>query len=57
MKEAQILVIGKLPAFLGPDPIGWIARAGKFFEVQYILSFGKMQCIHKHGWHDNALVL
>ena len=29
--------------FMGIDPIGWIARAGKFFEVQEIPSFHKLQ--------------
>jgi len=26
MEEAQIWTMGKLPAFVGADPIGWIAR-------------------------------
>jgi len=29
MEEAQIWAVGKLPAFVGADPIGWIARAKK----------------------------
>jgi len=57
MEEAQIWVTWKLPAFVGPDPIGWIARAEKIFDVQDIHSFDKMHCIHEHGWHGNALVL
>ena len=44
MEEAQIWDKKvELPAFMGTDPIGWIARAKKFFEVQEIPSFHKLQ--------------
>ncbi|RDY08108.1 hypothetical protein CR513_07708, partial [Mucuna pruriens] len=43
MEDMQIWAKEELPAFVGADPIGWIARAETFFEVQEILSFHKLQ--------------
>ncbi|RZB48736.1 hypothetical protein D0Y65_051975 [Glycine soja] len=44
MEEAQIWAKKvELPAFIGTYPIGWIARTEKFFEVQEIPSFHKLQ--------------
>jgi len=44
MEEAQIWAKKvELPAFMGTNPIVWIARAEKFFEVQKIPSFHKLQ--------------
>ena len=44
MEEAQIWAKKvELPVFMGTDPIVWIARAKKFFEVQEIPSFHKLQ--------------
>ena len=42
MEEAQIWGKGKLPAFVGEDPICWIATAENS-EVQEIPSFHKLQ--------------
>jgi len=40
MEEAQIWDKKvELPAFMGTDPIGWIAGAEKLFEVKEINSF------------------
>ena len=44
MEEAQIWAQKvELPTFMGTYPIGWIARAEKFFEVLEIPSFHKLQ--------------
>ncbi|RZB90662.1 hypothetical protein D0Y65_023229 [Glycine soja] len=44
MEEAQIWAKKvELPTFMGTYLIGWIARAEKFFEVQEIPSFHKLE--------------